>query len=288
MSCLRLAALVLLLWSIPTAASAGPIYTLVHNADAFGGTGPIDTIGPQGAPIDYDFAYQPTYFTGANYGEVHANVNPGSMGITARTFNNGLYAPQRQEVSAEFAFDVIFSSPGTENINVVMNMDLSGFIGVPDFYQTAFVRAGAPNAASSGTYTRYTNSLNRNGMLSSFSADGTVQTIHTNPINVPVKRPGEDDHGTGHHPGLHCRRLDDRFRQHLQSHPYGQCLRHQWPRMPSPSRSILPTQISLTTATSAPRIPSPNRPASLCSSSAASVCWAMNAGEGGNSVKRCP
>lgn len=181
-----------LVLAIHGTAFAGPIYSLAHQADAYN-NGPVDYVGPQATPIDYDFEYQPTYFTGANYGEVHANVNPGSIGITAHTYNIGVYAPQRQEVTATFTFDVLFSSPGTENINVVMNMDLSGYIGVPDFYATVFVNAGITGNAAGGTYTEYAPTSDppvaRSGMLSGFTADGTTHSVSTHSINVPVNVP---------------------------------------------------------------------------------------------------
>lgn len=183
--------------ALPHTALAAPEYYLVHNSDGYGNTGPIETVGPQNSPIDYDFPYQETYFTGANHGEVHANVNPGSLGITALASNNGGSAPQRQEVSAQFSFDVIFSSPGSDPIDAVMNMNLSGEIFNPLYlYSTVQVSAGRNIDSSSGEYREIIDTMSpspvRSGMLSSFVADGTDQTISTNvmsnvPVNVPVR-----------------------------------------------------------------------------------------------------
>ena len=176
-------------------AGAAPIYELDHFRDTFNSTvhAPGGDVGPQGTPIDYDFAFQSVHFLDRNFGEVHANVGAGSIGISARAFNNGQFAPQRQEVFASFTFDVIFGSAGSSPIDVVMNLDLSGSIDPGPLFSTVQVRAGLPSNFSSGSYSENNDpnsgSPFRDGMLSGFTANGATQSISTGILNVPVNVP---------------------------------------------------------------------------------------------------
>lgn len=176
-------------------AGAAPIYELDHFQDTFNSTvhAPGGDVGPQGTPIDYDFAFQSVQFQDKNFGEVHANVGPGSIGISARAFNNGLFAPQRQEVFASFTFDVVFGSAGSNPIDVVMNLDLSGAIDPGPLFSTVQVRAGLPTSFFSGSYSENNDpnsgSPFRDGMLSGFTANGATQSISTGTLSVPVNVP---------------------------------------------------------------------------------------------------
>ena len=194
----RATAMLAIVWATCGAAGAAPINYVHHNADGYGNTGPIESVGPQSGSIDYDFPYQQTYFTGANFGEVYANVTPGAVGIFARAHNIGVYAPQRQEVSASSKFDVVFTSPTSDPIDVVLNLELSGEIDPALYlYSTVQVSAGITSVgAASGSYSEILDPLSpsptRDGMLSSFTANGTKQTISTGvlsnvPVNVPVQ-----------------------------------------------------------------------------------------------------
>ncbi len=176
-------------------ARAAPIYELDHFRDTFNSTvhAPGGNVGPQGTPIDYDFAFQSVHFLDRNFGEVRANVNAGSIGIAARAFNNGQFAPQRQEVFASFTFDVVFGSAGNSPIDVVMNLDLSGSIDPGPLFSTLQVRAGLPSNFSSGSYSENNDPTSgspfRDGMLSGFTANGATQSISTGILNVPVNVP---------------------------------------------------------------------------------------------------
>ncbi len=185
------AALVLCLAMTPGVTQAS-IYTVSHNSDGYGQTGPSDFI-QQGTPIDYEFEFQPTYFIpNSNYGEVYANVSQGSIGIYARTQNFGGYAVQRQEVTASFTFDVFFSSPTNDEISVSLNLDLSGTLqSVANGGGSVFAQVGTVNQAgqqfSSGWYSENNGEVTRSGMLSNFSDSGSKQTITTSEfILVPV------------------------------------------------------------------------------------------------------
>ncbi|MEW4489598.1 PEP-CTERM sorting domain-containing protein [Thalassoglobus sp. JC818] len=172
---------------------AGVQYSMVHNSDAYATTGPIDVIGPRSTPINYEFAGF-TDFRERNHGEVQVNVNQGSIGIHAETYNNGLYAPQRQEVTAKFQFDTIFSSTGSSPVDVIMNLDLSGTIDPGQSLTSSIqVDAGSQFTFSRGTYSESLNPSNppvlRDGMLSGFSASGNVQSVSTGAIQVPVNVP---------------------------------------------------------------------------------------------------
>ena len=167
-------------------------YSMIHNADGFGNTGPIDVIDPRSAPINYSFSGV-TDFQGRNRGEVQVNVNQGSIGIHAETHNNGLFAPQRQEVTARVQFDTIFSSTGSSPVGVIMNLDLSGTIAPAQFiYSSVQVNAGTISSFSGGTYSDSLNPSSpvlRDGMLSGFSASGSVESVSTGVIQVPVNVP---------------------------------------------------------------------------------------------------
>lgn len=172
--------------------SAAPAYSVFHNSDGFGNTGPSESVGPQATPVNYEFGYQQTYFTGANYGSVYASAGPGSIGITATTFNIGVYAPQRQEVYAGFDFDVFFESPNSDPIDVIMNLELSGSFSNPNFVSNVQVYAGNYRYRHSGIYfgAPQTPNPQGSGMLAGFSAGGSPQTISTGVIaNVPVNMP---------------------------------------------------------------------------------------------------
>ena len=178
-----------LLLAVAGPLSAAPEYSVFHNSDAFGNAGPRETTGPQPTPIIYDFAYQQTYFTGANYGSVHATVAPGSIGISATTYNNGQYAPQRQEVYAGFSFDIYFDSPNPDPIDLIMNLQLSGMFSNPNFVSNVQVNASGHTWRHSGLYfgTPQTPNPQGSGMLVGFSADGTPHSISTGVIpNIPV------------------------------------------------------------------------------------------------------
>ncbi|SFK35281.1 hypothetical protein SAMN05216302_1004152 [Nitrosomonas aestuarii] len=180
------------LMALPAHLLAAPIYTLTHNADGFGHTGPSEFVGPQNAPIQYDFDGI-TYFTGANSGKVHATVNPSSIGIHTQAIHNFGYALQRQEVTAEFAFDVYFGSSGTSPIDVVMNLDLAGYILKPNpsnIYSGVEVRDGSSYGQSSGSHMEVNDGVSpavlTSGMLAGFVDDGTKQIISTSVMTVPV------------------------------------------------------------------------------------------------------
>lgn len=178
-------------------ANATPSYYVNHRADAYGGTGQNESVGPQGSPIEYDFPFQPTYGT-TNYGEVHASAKPGALGIYALAYNNGQYAPARQEVVTSQTFELMINSPRSNPVDIVINLELSGDID-PSLYVTSTVQVFASISfvgSSSGSYAEFLfdanpPSPNRSGMLASFSADGTKQTISTDlwqnvPVNVPL------------------------------------------------------------------------------------------------------
>lgn len=172
---------------MPSLGNAASVYYLLHQSDGYGNTGPNDVIGPQSSPINYDFnaATSP-----ANTGEVHATMNQGSIGIYARATNNGGYSPQRQEVTAQYTFDVIFGSAGTAPVDVIMNLDFSGDVSPTYIYSTISVVAGLTLAPSSGDYREsLTEPTIRDGMLAGFIADGSDQTISTNPFSVAVNVP---------------------------------------------------------------------------------------------------
>ena len=137
--------------------AAAPIFELDHFIDVFNSTvhAPGGDIGPQGTPIDYDFPFQSVQFQNKNFAEVYANVDPGSIGIFDRAWNNGQYAPQRQEVYGNFKFDVIFTSPSNNPIDVIMNLDISGEVLEGDsLYSGVNIAAGATGItpAYSGSY----------------------------------------------------------------------------------------------------------------------------------------
>lgn len=171
---------------------AAPIYQLHHNPDNYSNTAP-QTHLQQNSPINY--FYDDT-FDNRNFATVTANASNGSLGISTRTFNNGIYRPLRNEVSVSFSFDVIFSSPNTSGpINVAMNLDLSGIVDLPgDGYGTIKVDAGTGYSAYNANI--YHESLNqgdrtleRNGIMSDFVADGTKQTLTTNWMTVAANQP---------------------------------------------------------------------------------------------------
>lgn len=169
---------------------AVPVYSLANRPDDYGGS-PTFNVGPTNTPIDYDYPRQQTYLHDANSGEVHANVNTGSIGIMAGAYNDGRYAPARQEVTGRFGFDVIFGSAGTDPINVIMNLDLSGDINKPataGIYSTIQVNAGVVGGAvSAGSYGESSSSPTFSEfMLAGFIADGSEQTVHTGSLTVPV------------------------------------------------------------------------------------------------------
>lgn len=189
---IRLAAvLTVLALAIPTDAQAAPSYFLNHNADAYGNTGPIESAGPQATPIDYDFEYQQTYFlANSNFGEVHANIDPGSIGIYALTDNKGVGAGQRQEVSASFDFDVVFSSPTSDPISTSLNLDLSGVVN-PAFGALGGIQvlAGTTSMYGSGAYSENPQPgiVVSEDMLAGFVDDGTVNSVSTPVLNnIPV------------------------------------------------------------------------------------------------------
>lgn len=193
--CISLIVAIVAIQALPCGAAAASIYSVYHNADAYGQTGPIETVGPQGTPIDYDFGYQGTYVAAANFGEVRADVNPGAIGIYARTINLGGYAVQRQEVTASYTFDALFSSPTNDPISVILNLDLSGQIQAATGGGTVQVFVGTANQAgiqrSLGTYDRNNGVITKDGMLSSFVDSGTKRTVSTGtfvqvPVNVPT------------------------------------------------------------------------------------------------------
>ena len=178
--------------------SAAPVYILDHFQDTYNSTthAPGGDVGPQSTPIDYDFPFQSVHWQDKNYSEVHANIGPGSVGIFDRAYNVGVYAPQRQEVYATFQFDVQFDSAGSSPIDVVVNLQLSGMISEPHFlYSTVEVSAGLVSGPYSwGNYSEISdpNSTSplRSGMLSGFTADGSVQQVSTGVLsNVPVNQP---------------------------------------------------------------------------------------------------
>lgn len=187
---LGIAALAMLpIMTLPS--QAAPLYSLSHNSDAFGNTGPTDTIGPQGTPISYSFNGL-TYITGANVGTVEANVGQGSMGIFGVAANDGRFAIQRQEVFTGFTFDVIFGSAGNDSINVALNLMLDGLIELGNAgSKTIEVFAGPNGAIQTGDYIKYATDpfLTRIGLLSGFSDDGTEHSITTNVFSVPVNVP---------------------------------------------------------------------------------------------------
>lgn len=198
--CVRLAQVVVMAtvaWVLPATAAAAPVYTFNHFIDTYNSSAlAANNPGQQSAPIDYDFAYQSVHWQDKNFGEVHGHVHAGSLGIYAHAYNNGQYAPQRQEVGASFTFDVMFASPAADPVDVVMNLALSGTIAPPGgFYSTVSVSAGAQgvNPVSGGQFGRSGTSspaTTSSGMLAGFIDDGSVQTISsavmTVPVNVPV------------------------------------------------------------------------------------------------------
>lgn len=197
--CARLAKVVVLAivaWSLPATAAAAPVYTFNHFIDTYNSSAlAANNPGQQSSPIDYDFAYQSVHWQDKNFGEVHGHVHAGSLGIYAHAYNNGLYAPQRQEVGASFTFDVMFASPTSDPVDVVMNLALSGTISPPGgFRSTVSVAAGAQgiNPASGGQFSRSgtaSPATTSSGMLAGFVDDGSVQTISTAVMSVPVNVP---------------------------------------------------------------------------------------------------
>ncbi len=178
---------------IPRVASAVPVYTVIHQSDAFAFTGPSQTVGPQNTPIDFSFN-DFTEFQNRNRGNVQARAGQGSLGITATASNNGLFAPQRQEVNAIFQFNTIFGSLGTDPVSVIMNLTLGGIVipGNGGTYTVSVLAGleGVPSARSGGSYSEVTGGgTQQDGMLSAFSDDGTDQAIATNPFLVPVNQP---------------------------------------------------------------------------------------------------
>lgn len=135
----------------PSGLSAAPVYYIVHSTDTYC-CGITETAGPQDSPVSYSFSGETYFITGVNTGEVQAHVDQGSVGIYASTHNNGAYAPQRQEVTAGFLFDVVFGSAGTDPVNVIMNLELSGIISPSDNYSTVGVRAGLLSGPFAGAF----------------------------------------------------------------------------------------------------------------------------------------
>ena len=195
--CGTLASTLFLFVLIPSAGRAEPLYQLQHFVDTYNSS----TLAPggglsQASPINYDFAYQSVHFQDKNFSEVHATVHRGSVGIFDRAFNNGTYAPQRQEVGARYEFDVVFSSAGTDPINVQMHLDLSGsIVNEGSFASTVNVNVGLAGGgqSSGGSYGEASGSpATGTGMLSGFTANGATQTISTGvfsdiPVNQPVR-----------------------------------------------------------------------------------------------------
>jgi hypothetical protein len=159
--------------------SAAPVYNLDHFQDTYNSTShaPGGDVGPQSTPIDYDFPFQSVHWQDKNYSEVHANIGPGSVGIFDRAYNNGVYAPQRQEVIATFRYDAQFDSAGSSPIDVVMNLQLSGVISEPQFlYSTVEVSAGIVSGPSSwGSYSEISDpnspSPQRSGMVALYAVN---------------------------------------------------------------------------------------------------------------------
>ncbi|TWT35011.1 hypothetical protein KOR42_53200 [Thalassoglobus neptunius] len=174
-------------------AGAGVEYSMTHNADSYGSTGPIESVGPTSTSINYSFS-GPTDYQLKNWGEVRVNVNPGSIGIYAEARNNGQYAPQRQEVTATVQFETIFSSTGNSPVDIIMNLDLSGTIDPAQFiYSNILVNAGTHGYLAGGTYAEILDPSSppvlKSGMLSNFSANGNAQPISTGVMQVPVNVP---------------------------------------------------------------------------------------------------
>jgi hypothetical protein len=186
------------------AAWAAPIYHVLHLQDTFNTTTLGGEVGPQGTPIDYDFAYQevdafypedPNLLQPRNLSEVHANVGQGFVGVFDRAFNNGVYAPQRQEVVATFLFDVFFGSGTSDPIDVSMNLELSGQIFGTGLSHVNILAGASSHGAlgqSGGSYAEVNGDIIQSGMLASFSANGAVQPLSTGllqniPVNVPVQ-----------------------------------------------------------------------------------------------------
>ncbi|MCG6856896.1 MAG: hypothetical protein LJE67_02390 [Salaquimonas sp.] len=193
--CAALASLVVLL--SPATGDATTTYSFTHNADGYGSTGPIESVGPQNTPIDYSFSGV-TYFTGANSSDVSAHVGPGSIGISSQTHNNGGYAVQRQEITARVQFDVLFESAASGTVSVAMNLLLSGMVDPTAYlYSTVIVEAGKTMGVgqhSSGQFSEIgiptpsdPNPI-RTGMLASFVDDGTEQSISTLPFEVELNQ----------------------------------------------------------------------------------------------------
>lgn len=178
---------------------AAASYTFNHFIDTYNSSTLADNnVGTQGTPINYSFDYQSVDHLDRNFGEVHGHVQPGSIGITASAYNVGVYAPQRQEVFATSEFDVVFSSPQADPINVILNMDLSGEISPPSGYSRVSVAAGpVGKPASRGNYYKTGNpgpgspEVIAEYILAGFSDDGAkheISTIaYTVPVNVPVR-----------------------------------------------------------------------------------------------------
>jgi hypothetical protein len=177
---------------------AAPAYKFDHFLDTYNSAtyAPGGNVGPQVTPIEYNFPYQSAEYGNRNYSEVHGKVGPGYVGIFDRAYNIGVYAPQRQEVVASLKFDVVFTSPNSDPIDVVMNFELDGTIQPALYlYTTMQVNAGVVSgAASSGEYREISDPAStspvRSGMLASFVADGATQSISSGVLsNVPVNQP---------------------------------------------------------------------------------------------------
>ncbi len=168
------------------------VFNFDHYQDTYNSTvhAPGGNVGPQSASILYDFPFQSVDFQNRNYGQVSASLLPGSVGISARAYNNGTYAPQRQKVVAEHRFDVLFSSPNSDSISVVMNLEMSGeFINPGNGILR--INAGLASSSSYGSYNAFSSSSSSSGLLSSFVPNGTVQTLSTGSFSVPVNTPVE-------------------------------------------------------------------------------------------------
>ncbi len=180
----------------PKESEAGVIYELDHFQDTYNSSqhAPGGDVGPQSSPIHYDFGFQSVHYLGHNSSEVHASVTPGAIGVFARAYNNGVYAPQRQEVIAPFTFDVFFESVQSDPISVILNLDLSGQIDVgPGSSGTVTTSVSSGQDHYAGSYYKgidYNGDLtvSGNGILSGFADDGGVKAISTGPFNVAVNQ----------------------------------------------------------------------------------------------------
>jgi len=171
---------------------AAPIYQLDHFNDA-AATVLIATVGPQGTPINYIFPFQQVNDDGGNFSEAAGQVGTGFVGLFNRT-ESGPHAPQGQEIDGTFMFDVFFASSGSDPIDVIMNMELAGTVAPnAGIYSRVEVRAGLVATPFGGSYLEIAPpSLPltiQDGILSSFIADGTVQSISGLILDVPVNQP---------------------------------------------------------------------------------------------------